>query len=100
MSGIVLALGIFALTLLAHLGFSHVVETEKKERALVWFMVAAGVTYIGVAVARPEKAIGLAVVPWMTDFLTGWPGSDFSSLAMWSSGRSWSEVFPFGSCGS
>jgi hypothetical protein len=72
MLGVVLAIAIFVVAFLAHVGFSHLVDVEKKERSLVAFMLGASLVYVCVFIGfRAADLGGLGGVPLMTDFVAG-----------------------------
>ena len=83
MSGIVLALLIFSGFFLAHLAFSHLVAVSRKERALVRFMLAAGVAYVVAYAPAADLAsavVGPPAVRPAVDFVTGLAAMGFLVL--------------------
>ncbi len=83
MSGIVLALFIFAAVLVAHVGFSHVGRPERKERALIRFMIGAiGLYVVAYPLALPIvlRLIGPSRLPPIVDFGAGLAAMGLLSL--------------------
>jgi len=70
--GATLALVVFIAFFLGHLAISHLFDIEKKERTLVGFMTAAGVTHVLTFFAVPESTFNdLRVVSRPVDCATG-----------------------------
>jgi hypothetical protein len=72
MFGVTLAAIVFSVFFASHIAYSHLFTVEKKERALICFMGAAGVTYVLALQAAPSWALAeLRVVPWSADRVSG-----------------------------
>ena len=72
MFGATLALVVFTAFLLGHLAVSHLFDIERKERTLVGFMAAAGVTHVLTFFAVPVSTVtDLRVVSRLVDCATG-----------------------------
>src|SRR5258708_38762402 len=74
MSGVLMALFVFAAVLLAHLAFPPLFRFQRKERMLVSFMIGAiGLDVAAYPIALPAltRAIGPSPLPLLLDFAAG-----------------------------
>src|SRR5256712_4794552 len=92
MFGATLALVVFTAFLLGHLAVSHLFDIERKERTLVGFMAAAGVTHVLTFFAVPVSTVtDLRVVSRLVDCATGLAALGFLILGYV---EFWSRVAP------
>lgn len=81
MSGVLIAVVVFVLSLLGHLLFSHARRLSKPEPVLLSFMAAAALAYIIINLSGALTGfIGVSVVPPVADFVTGLAALGFLAL--------------------